>query len=367
MTERGPISFGQGPCEALDGPHASSGWIMELAQPVPLVVDGRLNPAAIGWSRTPLVSADLSAVPSRRQRWDYWCVWDDTLLACFAVADVERIVTAFGFVHDLRQGRAIASVNRVHAFRRERFAFGERPDKPTTYERGSDSFRFEPVPTGVALNVQTAGFGATLEVHRPPAEETMNFTVDFGGGRFQHNGKHVGLPVSGTLRFGRRSHTFEKDRSFATLDFGRGRWPDTARWYWGSGAGWIDGRRIGLNLEGRWTDTNPGFGNALTIDGRLHALETPIAFRPNERADDALRLRDYDAPWRIDSRDDDRVRLTFRPDYGRRTTGVVPTRLTPGMRVHQCFGTFHGTIRTGSGDVAVDGMTGWAEACRVRW
>ena len=69
-----------------------------------------------------------------------------------------------------------------------------------------------------------------------------------------------------------RSTTYIFDDAWATWDFGRGRWPRTVVWNWGSGAGVSDGRRIGLQLGGKWTDGTPMTENAIFVDGRCHKL-----------------------------------------------------------------------------------------------
>ena len=35
---------------------------------------GRLNPAARGWARQPLLRANLRKAGGRKKKWDYWCV-----------------------------------------------------------------------------------------------------------------------------------------------------------------------------------------------------------------------------------------------------------------------------------------------------
>src|SRR5690606_27310777 len=47
----------------------------ELTGPVPLCTPaGRLNRAAVGWSRRPVHDCTLPGSWGRRKRWDFWCV-----------------------------------------------------------------------------------------------------------------------------------------------------------------------------------------------------------------------------------------------------------------------------------------------------
>lgn len=85
----------------------------ELTAPVDLCTpDGyRLNPAARGWSRTPLHRANLDGLPGRNKKWDYWAVLGgDVVVSCvysnidvFGLADVGWIDLVAG----VRGGAAI--------------------------------------------------------------------------------------------------------------------------------------------------------------------------------------------------------------------------------------------------------------------
>jgi hypothetical protein len=62
----------------------------ELRAPYALVgADGRLNPAAIGWSRLPLSDATLPGPAGRRKRWDFWIFNAPELHLVAAVVDVD--------------------------------------------------------------------------------------------------------------------------------------------------------------------------------------------------------------------------------------------------------------------------------------
>ena len=77
----------------------------ELIEPVDLCsADGRLNAAAIGWARRPLVRANLRGGFGRRKRWDYWCVTDERWLLALLVADLDYVAFAAASAIDLTTG-----------------------------------------------------------------------------------------------------------------------------------------------------------------------------------------------------------------------------------------------------------------------
>ena len=58
------------------------------------------------------------------------------------------------------------------------------------------------------------------------------------------------------------------------------------RWNWGAGSGVVDGRVIGVQVGGRWTDGTGSTENALVVDGRVHKISEELALgvRPGRLA-----------------------------------------------------------------------------------
>ncbi len=63
----------------------------ELTAPVNLCTpDGAsLNPAARGWSRTPLHRANLDGRPGRNKKWDYWAVLAGDVVVSALYSDID--------------------------------------------------------------------------------------------------------------------------------------------------------------------------------------------------------------------------------------------------------------------------------------
>ena len=117
--------------------------------------------------------------------------------------------------------------------------------------------------------------------------------VPWSARRFQYTVKETCLAACGTVTADGVRHEFGED-SWATWDFGRGKWPYRIDWNWGSGAGrQPDGRLIGLQFGGKWTDGTPMTENAIFLDGRCFKISQPV--RWHYRQDDWL------APWHLDT------------------------------------------------------------------
>lgn len=328
----------------------------EITAPVDLCApDGRLNPDAVGWSRTPL---HRGALPGwgRRKRWEYWCVSTPTHLVALTVADLDYLgVTS---VHLLEYGGREVTRTSLRPF-----AHGVRlPDSlgsGTGAAIGPVRARIHNRPGGTRLrfacDTPEGRLNADLTVDLPEGHETMSVVVPWSHDRFQYTSKHTARPARGAVRLGRDVLDF--DGAWGVLDHGRGRWPHDTGWNWGAASGRTDGHTVGLQFGGRWTEGTGLTENALCVDGRLSKIGEELEW--DYDPDDAL------TPWWIRTPGSDQVDLVFTPFHERvDRTGAGPLA----NDTRQCFGHYTGAIRTDEGHpVAVDGLLGFAERVRVRW
>ncbi len=211
---------------------------------------------------------------------------------------------------------------------------------------------------GSAQTLLGTRIAVKLAVDRPLAHETLNVLVPFGDTRFQFTSKQQALPARGEVRVGSGSYRFAEDTgAFACLDFGRGRWPRSVRWDWAFASYRSEGRTVGMNLGGRWTDGTGVTENGFVVDGRVHKVSEPVDFTYDERA--------YTSPWRIRARSGGRVDLSFEPMRERAVR--VPLGLV-GVELHQMMGRFSGVLVDDAGStVRADRVLGLAESFRGRW
>ena len=178
--------------------------------------------------------------------------------------------------------------------------------------------------------------------------------------RFQFTNKDDARPADGRGAWGDRSYVLADGTSWGTLDFGRGKWPYRTQWNWGrrghgpTAAGEV---AVGVQLGGKWTAGTGMTENALCVDGRLSKLSEELVW--NYDTADWLR------PWTIRTPRSDRVDLTFTPST---TSARGWSSVSPSSAVHQCFGTYSGTVVPDDGPpLTVDGVFGWAEEATWRW
>ena len=325
----------------------------EITTPIPLCTSaGRLNPAAVGWTRRPLHTANLRGW-GRTKRWEYWGLVTPSAIVGPTISSLDYAGHMSVYVLDRRTG-----TERTHTALAP-FARGvELPDRcgvgVARGRAGGLSLTFANSAGGTRLEVE--GPGVTLSADVGASRQSLGVVVPWSQRHFQYTVKDVGRPVSGLLRLdGDDGLTFGAgDGSFAVLDHGRGRWPYSVTWNWAAGYGRVAGRSIGLQLGGTWTDGTGSTENGLFVDGHLHKIHEDLTW--------TFDRGDWMAPWHIDG---PRVGVTFAPFHERAETtnyGVIASE------VHQCFGVFTGwVLDDGHQRVPVDGIVGWAEEARNRW
>ncbi|MGI5239909.1 DUF2804 domain-containing protein [Dactylosporangium sp. CA-139066] len=317
----------------------------EITEPVDLCrPDGRLNPAAVGWTRRPLHRPNLRGW-GRVKRWEYWGIVTPAHIVGLVASSLDYAGVHGVYVLD-RLTREELNRDAVVPFARgARFPAGG----GASVRGGGLAIDLEEGPAGTAIRATAPGVEVDLVADRPAGHESLGVVVPWSARRFQYTVKDLGRPVRGTLRVRGEEHAVGAG-AFAVLDHGRGKWPYSVRWNWAAGC--APGRAI--QLGGRWTDGTGLTENALFVDGRLHKIGATLRW--------AYDRRDWLRPWRIHG---ERVAAQFHPFHeraARTNLGVLANE------THQCFGGFSGWAETDAGErVDLDGLTGWAEEARNRW
>ncbi|MBK9739564.1 MAG: DUF2804 domain-containing protein [Actinobacteria bacterium] len=326
--------------------------LAELTAPVDLCdALGGLNPDAVGWARGPMVRANLRG-RGRSKRWEYWAVMSPASVLAVTVSDLDYATLHAVYYRDADGGEiaehALTPFGRV--------ALPESCGAGPVHVRTRDlSIHLKPTTSGMHLRVKGLRVEADVRVHRPGGHEALAVVVPWSRRLFQHTVKENTLPATGQITVD--GATTDLTGAWATLDHGRGRWPYAITWNWGSGSGLVDGRVVGVQVGGRWTDGTGSTENALCVDGTVHYIGEDLAWGYDR--DEWL------APWTVRSPESDRVDLVFHPEHVRadQTSLLLVANTT-----HQAFGTWTGTMTDDSGrQVRVDGVRGWAEEVVNRW
>jgi hypothetical protein len=314
--------------------------------------NGRLNPAAVGWSRKPLHRANLRGW-GRNKRFEYWCV-----------TTPDFIVTANVSHHDYRANVASTFIDlhthQVRGGRRNRWLPTNNPMADLAVRQPMESraqdihVRLTPNAQGTALYAAAPQLTVNLQVFEPEGRESMGVLVPWSDRLFQYTCKNNCLAVEGTVVVDGVEHVVRRGEAYAIHDRGRGRWPYDTLWNWAAASGTTDGHEIGLQFGAKWTAGTPSTENALRIDGRLHKISEELRW-------------DYDTsnwmkPWTIQGA---RVNLRFTPVHHHHH---LFDRWLISSRGDQCFGHFDGEIVSDAGDsFKVARVFGLAEEVHRKW
>lgn len=325
----------------------------EITEPVDLAIpSGRVNRDAVGWSRTPLHRTRLRGW-GRTKRWEYWGLVAPTHIVGLTVSSLDYAGVHSVYLLDRATGTESTVDAVVPLGRGARLAPRCGVDGSRVSAKGL-SIRLDEVRAGTRIRVRTDELDLDAVALLPEGHESLSVVVPWSDRLFQYTTKDLGRPLTGRMTVRGTAYDVDPETSFGVLDHGRGRWPYAITWNWGAGFGVVDGREVGLQVGGKWTDGTGSTENALFVDGVAHKISEDLAWDYD--------TADWLAPWRIHG---DRLDVAFTPFHERASRtdlGVLASE------VHQCFGHYEGWATTDDGArVRVDGIVGWAEEARNRW
>ncbi|MCC2323459.1 DUF2804 family protein [Cellulomonas xiejunii] len=330
----------------------------EITAPVSLTLpDGRLNPDAVGWTRTPLVTTDGIGRGARglgrNKRWEYWAVTTPTHVVALVVSAIDYAAVHGIWVLDRTTRQAVAH-DAIGVLTGSATLPGTLGGGKVRASTRAVKIAIDEVPGGTRLRARGERVRVDVVAHRPDGHESLGVVVPWTDTLFQYTVKDVARPATGTVWVDGVASDVPAGESWATLDHGRGRWPYDVRWNWGAGSGRTDGRVIGLQVGGQWTDGTGSVENSLVVDGRLTKISEELVWEYDR--DDWL------APWHVTGTD---VELTLTPFHLKQSV----TDLTVfAARTSQCFGHWEGRVRDSTGTwVPVRDVVGWAEDVHNRW
>lgn len=319
--------------------------------------DGRLNPKAVGWTRTPLIDTDGIGKgllgKGRNKRWEYWAVTTPTHIVAMVTSDIDYAAVHSIWLLDRSTGETV-----LH----EAMApLGVSVELPGTLGRGrvrtstgSVKIAIDEDPLGTRLRARGQRVSFDIFATRPEGHECLGVVVPWTDRLFQYTVKDVARPASGSITVDGNTVEVPAGESWATLDHGRGRWPYDVRWNWGAGSGRTDGRVIGVQVGGQWTDGTGSVENALVVDGRLTKISEELVWDYD--------TRDWMRPWRITGNS---VELVFTPFHLKES---ITDFKVFASKTHQCFGHWSGQVQDETGAwVRVTDVLGWAEDVDNRW
>ncbi len=318
---------------------------------------GRLNPAAVGWSRTPLVRANLSAHWLRKKRWNFWNWIAPHFVLSVTLADIDyaAFCTVAFTDFDAQQTLSTTALRAPGSF-----AMPEDVDRTVSFS--SRAIEYANVNTGsdnpVTLRATANGqmISADFVVTRQPGHETLNIVVPWTATRFQLNSKHNTLPCTGEITVGGKRYAMDPTACHAVQDFGRGVWPYRSFWNWAVCTGVQEGATVGVNMGGKWTTGTGVNENGICVNGRLYKVMEDLVWT----YDPSHWMR----PWRVHAPHSGMIDLSFEPILARSSRISLGVLRSGGVC---CFGRWNGMVRFDDTQLQIRSFVGWAEEFDHRW
>jgi len=284
----------------------------------------------------------IKAPPWRIKEWDFYQVCNDDYCAQFTIGHTAYAgaltVTFFRFSDGLRFDRTTTLLLPFGSLKKP-----ETSDKGISASKGGVSISFDVTPERRILRCST-----TADKTTPPMEAEIVLTrphdvsvvmaIPFKEYEhaFYYNEKISMMPAEGSIKIGNEEFIFEPQTSFGLLDWGRGVWPFSTEWYWGSGSGLVDGVPFGFNIGYGFGDTSAASENMVFYNYNAHKL-SEVKFD--------LAAGGYMSPKQFTS-DDGSFEMEFVPVYDRFVENKI---LFINTQCHQVFGKFTGKVKLNDG------------------
>ena len=161
----------------------------EITETVSLTLrNGRLNPAAVGWTRTPLHDTDGIGRGrvgfGRNKRWEYWAVTTPTHVAAVVVSDIGYAAVPSLFVLDRRSGEQIA-IDGIAPFARGTSLPGTLDGGASVARTGSLDIRLDPVDGGTRIRAEAERVSLDVVAELPSGHERLGVVVPWSDRLFQ--------------------------------------------------------------------------------------------------------------------------------------------------------------------------------------
>ncbi len=295
------------------------------------------------------------------KEWDFYQVISGDYVLQLTIGHVSYVASFSAMLFNIRTGEK-KSFTRMKPLPMRGIDMPRNPEKPNVLEaEGKDyKMRFETRSSERLLFMQAEDkklgkIDIDLVLNNDTDNEKLVIaTPFFKKNQFYLNYKESYYGISGHVKFG-DMHMQPGTEDTALLDWGRGVWPFKHEWFWGIGAGFVNGGRFGFNIGWGFGDLQYATENMFFWNGKAHKLDVLIVERDKQ---------DYMKPWHfIDN--DGLFDFTMTPIYDRFTENNM---IVINTHCHQIFGSYSGTAVLPDGEIIeVENMTAFCEHAENRW
>ncbi len=192
-----------------------------------------------------------------------------------------------------------------------------------------------------------------LNIENDVKNEKMVIATPFKTSRqFYLNYKENYYVANGHVIFGDLKVDFVN--ATGLLDWGRGIWPYSHEWFWGSVSAFIDDVPFGLNIGWGFGDLTKATENMYFYDKKAYKVGVMRVEKD---------VSNYMMPWHLHD-DEGTIELSFEPIYDNYTENKL---VVVNTHCHQVYGHFSGKIKTSDGEKTFSNILGFIEHAVNRW
>ena len=341
----------------------------EYTEPTKLLAeDGTL--LAAGWARHNVFDYERDNVNKviHRKEWDFYQMSDGRYMIQLSFANITLGGYVSAVLVDLKEGKALCTTMDIFVGGKDKYVLPPKGDAPNVVDMkvGRSTFKFVTEETKRTLYYKCGKVELNFEMDILPDHENITTVLPFEGkkytDRYFMTTKQMCMPVSGTFKKGKQVWEFTKDKTFASLDWGRVCTPYSLVWYWGSGSTYItgpDGKEHIFGFEITWGigDESNATETCVFYDGKAHklgAIDVETFPKPDK----------YMEPWHFVD-EDGRFDMTMTPFYDHHSD---LNALVMRMHSHQVHGLWNGTVTLDDGTkLELKDMYAFCEYVENRW
>ena len=323
-----------------------------------------------GYSTTLIKKYDRSKIKARKSRikeWDYYLIYNDSYGVALTLDDNSYMgLDSVSFLNFREKKETTKSFMKFFTWGKKNFPSSSKEgDVSVVTKKYSIEFLNNGKTRILKAHIKNfekgKDFVCELKLTDEP-KDSMVIATPFAEKKtaFYYNQKIVGFRVEGYVTIGDDRYEFSKENTRGILDWGRGVWTYKNTWYWGAGAGVIDGHEVGFNIGYGFGDTSAASENMVFVDGKAHKLEEVTFNIPK----DSKGKDDFLSPWTFTS-SDKRFEMKFTPILNRHSNTDV---VVIGSNQNQVFGYFDGTILLDDGNkIKLKKYLAFAEKVKNKW
>lgn len=300
-----------------------------------------------GYSKKFLLEYNKDAVKKKFKikEWDYVYFGDESYGICLSISNLSYAAVLSASIVDFTR-REYSVKNSIKLFPKIKPDLSVNPSNSFSYYKTKNAeFKFEYKEgkkhlTGYfnnffKLHTGNANLEFDILLDNEPEDNMVKVTAFKKKYQFCYNNKISCMTAEGTATIHGRKYVFDKQNSFATLDWVRAILPYKTEWYWANMQCMNDRKMLGFSFVRGFGSYEQHTENMIFYQGKAHKIDAVKIY--NQR--DGLRTN-YLRPWTFYS-EDGRLELMFEPFVLRKNSfnlGLFK------HKTHKVFGEFTGKL-----------------------